>query len=115
MDRPCCFENLPFGLQEKIGQANAYVEKLYFDRFLKLISVWTLLAAHRYHERSERSIPLFWRKCSTFWYHLPTSNRALSRWGNCDNLGQCEDSPCEAHSTVFKRKQATDISLFASV
>lgn len=37
MDRPCCFENLPFGLQEKIGQANAYVEKLYFDRFLKLM------------------------------------------------------------------------------
>ena len=34
---PVSFENLPLGLQLKIGQTNAYVKKLYFDRFLKLM------------------------------------------------------------------------------
>ncbi|PTQ82227.1 hypothetical protein C8U37_11834 [Trichococcus patagoniensis] len=34
---PVSFENLPCTLQEKIGQTDAYVKKLYFNRFLKLM------------------------------------------------------------------------------
>ena len=34
---PVSFENLPVRLQEQIEQTDAYVKKLYFDRFLKLM------------------------------------------------------------------------------
>ena len=34
---PVSFENLPVGLQEKIDPTDAYVKKLFFDRFLKLM------------------------------------------------------------------------------
>ena len=34
---PVSFENLPVGLQEKIDPTDAYVKRLFFDRFLKLM------------------------------------------------------------------------------